>query len=176
MPFCDIFKSFANLLFLLNFRLVSAYRNKLNPGIPWYHERYGRDIAMMLRSGKSRRSRGDDITFAEFVRYIAQTGKYKGFFDEHWRPVYQLAFPCIVNYDFIGKLQTQHEDIKYVLNKAYGLNPVDDTPFKHVSRSTDGSLVADYFKDISQSDIDELREIYSLDFQLFDYSTDIPKT
>ena len=154
---------------------MSAYRNKLNPGIPWYHERYGRDIALMLRSGKSRRSRGDDITFAEFIRYIVQTGKYKGFFDEHWRPMYQLAYPCIVKYDFIGKFETLHEDIQYVLNKAYGLNEVDDTPFKNISRSTNYSVVADFFKEIPQSDINQLREVYALDFQLFDYSTDIPK-
>ena len=155
---------------------MSAYRNKLNPGLHWYHERYGKEIARMVRPRNAKRSRGDDITFPEFIEYIVDSGKYKGFFDEHWRPMYQLAYPCIINYDFIGKFETLHDDITYVLQKAYGLDPVDDSPFKHTSKKTDKSVVASFFKDVPASDIEKLKEIYALDFQLFNYSTDLPTT
>ena len=155
---------------------MSAYRNKLNPGLPWYHQRYGQEIARMVRPSKAKRSRGDDITFPEFIKYIVQSGKYKGYFDEHWRPMYQLAYPCIIKYDFIGKIETLHDDITYVLQKAYGLDLVDDSPFKKISRKTNMSTVATFFKDVPASDIEKLKEIYALDFQLFNYSTALPTT
>ena len=90
--------------------------------------------------------------------------------------MYQLAYPCIVNYDFIGKFETLHEDITYVLQKAYGLDPVDDSSFKDISRKTDKSIVATFFKDVPASDVEKIKEIYALDFQLFNYSTDLPRT
>ena len=90
--------------------------------------------------------------------------------------MYQLAYPCIIKYDFIGKTETLHDDITYVLQKAYGLDLVDDSPFKKISRKTNMSTVATFFKDVPASDIEKVKEIYALDFRLFNYSTALPTT
>ncbi len=155
---------------------MSAYRDKLNPGQDWYHVRYGRDIALQQRTGPSRRTRGDDITFPEFISYIVRTGAQKHFFNEHWRPMYLLTYPCLVQYDFLGKLESFHDDALYVLQKAYSRTKetLDRLQLQHLSRKHNRFAIEKFYRDIPPEQLEKLAEIYALDFELFDYPTTPP--
>ena len=117
---------------------------------------------------------GNDVTFPEFVRYIIDLHRKRRTFDEHWRPMYKLAFPCQINYDYIGKFETLHHDIKSVLKLAYRLDSVDDSAFNDVTQRTNTSIIAQFYSHVSASDIEALKDVYSLDFQMFNYSSEVP--
>ncbi len=149
----------------------------MNPGYPWYHERYGREIVQSFRYGKKRHQNmiGNDVTFPEFIRYIIDLHNKRRTFDEHWRPMYKLASPCRIHYDYIGKFETLHHDIETVLKLAYRLKSVDESTFNGVTPTTNHSIIAHFYNQIPASDIEALKEVYSLDFQMFNYSTEIPR-
>ncbi len=88
--------------------------------------------------------------------------------------MYQLSFPCVVKYDYIGKLQTLQEDVKEVLKKAYGLTSVDDSPFRNTQMKTNKSILASFYKEIPDDQIEQLRKLYQLDFELFGYTSELP--
>lgn len=154
-------------------RLLSAYRNKLASAEDEEFRRlYGRDIIRRYRKRPSVTSlqRGHDVTFEEFVRYLLglKTARLETF-EPHWRPYHQLCHPCHVDYDFIGKYETLDEEVDFVLHRL-GISHIVSFPTKTHSRSrTSKELVAEQFANISRSDIRRLWEIYSVDFNLFDY-------
>lgn len=61
----------------------------------------GRIIIRKYRPNASNESltRGDDVTFSEFVRYLGdyRPGKYVAPLDAHWRPYSELCLPCLVS-------------------------------------------------------------------------------
>uniref|UniRef100_A0A3Q2YHY7 Carbohydrate sulfotransferase n=1 Tax=Hippocampus comes TaxID=109280 RepID=A0A3Q2YHY7_HIPCM len=65
-------------------RLLSAYRNKFGE-IESYQRKYGAEIVKRYRKsrgGKGSRVAGDDVTFAEFVRYLLDEDVER--MNEHW--------------------------------------------------------------------------------------------
>ena len=102
-------------------RLVSAYLDKF-VRTNTFQKTIGRDIIKLYRPDATTEAlnEGSDVTFQEFVRYILdeRTRTIRPF-NEHWRPLHQLCYPCYIKYDFIGKFETLHEDAKYVLKRSY---------------------------------------------------------
>lgn len=93
-------------------RLLSAYRNKFGE-IREYQRRYGAQIVRRYRLGAGPSPAGDDVTFPEFLRYLADEDPER--MDEHWMPVYHLCQPCAVRYDFVGSYERLEDDANQVL-------------------------------------------------------------
>ena len=55
----------------------------------------------------------EPVTFQEFLQVVVLRQKTSALtFSRHWAPYYKLCSPCFVNYDFIGKLDTNSDDIQ----------------------------------------------------------------
>ena len=168
-------RNYSSFLFVRNpfTRLVSAYRNKLNPGRIYDQIATGRRIVRLFRSNATKQSLqyGNDTTFPEFIKFIIYLHYKNELMDEHWRPQYSLSLPCVVPYTFIGKMETMATDVKYVLRNLYKVNASDFTSIiDHHPTTTNTS---EYFSQIPGRHLSTLKQIYKLDFQLFGYNPDV---
>ncbi|KAM9762520.1 carbohydrate sulfotransferase 14 [Menidia menidia] len=149
-------------------RLLSAYRNKFGE-IESYQKKYGVEIVKRYRKGRAKdaAAAGDDVTFAEFVRYLLDEDAER--MNEHWMPVYNLCQPCAVSYDFIGSYEHLQEDAEHVLQRvgapASVHFPQRQTWYKPVTAQT----LHYYLCGLPQKLLRELLPKYILDFSLFAY-------
>lgn len=154
-------------------RLLSAFSDKLvNTVNDTYRKRYGREIVRQYRKNPTNESlqRGHDVTFDEFVTYLldprtAETGP----FDIHWRQYHELCRPCLIRYDFIGKYETLAEDADFVLSQL-GVRKGVSFPKGPRRRVKTSDLVAEKFSSVSAADVHRLWKLYSIDFDMFNYS------
>lgn len=59
---------------------------------------------------------GDDVTFQEFVEYVTDESSNETR-NEHWKPIYELCQPCLVNYNLVSKYESLVEDATEVLER-----------------------------------------------------------
>ena len=59
--------------------------------------------------------------------------------NQHWRQYEKLCHPCVINYDFIGRLETLENDAPLLLKMA-GIEDRVSFPPIHKSTSTDEVL------------------------------------
>ncbi|XP_036378101.1 carbohydrate sulfotransferase 14 [Megalops cyprinoides] len=146
-------------------RLLSAYRNKFGE-IEAYQKKYGMEIVKRYRKNPGK-SAGDDVTFAEFVRYLLDEDVER--MNEHWMPIYNLCQPCAVSYDFIGSYERLQTDASYVLQRVQAPPhvqfPERQTWYKPVTPQT----LQYYLCSLPQRLLTELLPKYILDFSLFSY-------
>ena len=88
--------------------------------------------------------------------------------NRHWDTYAHSCLPCEINYDFIGKMETFSEDIVAVMDE-FGNKGCSDVFPQLFKTSTSSSVHEDYFKQLTQEQIKDLAEIYSTDFELYDY-------
>lgn len=154
-------------------RLLSAYRNKFGE-IESYKKKYGVEIVKRYRKGynKNKLITGDDVTFAEFVRYLLDEDVEH--MNEHWMPMYNLCQPCAVSYDFIGSYEHLEKDSEFVLQQIGAPRhirfPERQTWYKPVTLET----IHFYLCSLPQKLLRDLLPKYILDFSLFTYS--LPNT
>ena len=83
-------------------RLISAYADKFNdvPDRRYYHMRYGKTIIRLFRKNPTRDalSKGNDVTFPEFISYVIYQWKHRVGFDEHWKPITDTCQPCSIRW------------------------------------------------------------------------------
>lgn len=161
-------------------RLLSAYRNKFeNAYSDYFRERFGRKIVKFLRNNPTNESlqRGDDVTFNEFLTYVThlnQSDNHK-LFNEHWKPISDLCFPCFIDYDIIGHYETISEDAEYVLWKlhvySYLRFPRREDTYNRMPSST---LLTDYYSKVQTELKHNLTQLYKDDISLFGYSDQLP--
>ncbi|XP_059924019.1 carbohydrate sulfotransferase 14 [Gadus macrocephalus] len=150
-------------------RLLSAYKNKFGE-IEMYQKRYGVEIVKRYRKGQGAKGpavKGDDVTFAEFVRYLLDEDVER--MNEHWMPAYNLCQPCAVSYDFIGSYENLQRDAEYVLRRVGAPDhirfPVRQPWYKPVTAET----LQYYLCSLPQKLLKDLLPKYILDFSLFTY-------
>ncbi|XP_073422818.1 carbohydrate sulfotransferase 14 [Dendrobates tinctorius] len=147
-------------------RLLSAYRNKFGE-IKEYQQRYGVEIVRRYRQPPAA-SKGDDVTFSEFLRYLLDEDEEK--MNEHWMPIYQLCQPCAVPYDFIGTYERLREDANRVLDAigapSYIQFPERQAWYKPVTKET----LQYHLCNTPQGLIRELLPKYIMDYSLFAYT------
>ncbi|XP_066533765.1 carbohydrate sulfotransferase 14 [Hoplias malabaricus] len=150
-------------------RLLSAYRNKFGE-IEAYQRKYGAEIVRRYRKGRAKDGRmiaGDDVTFAEFVRYLLDEDPER--MNEHWMPMHNLCQPCAIGYDFIGSYERLENDAAYVLKRIQAPPhvhfPERQTWYKPVTKET----LHYYLCSVPQKLLRELLPKYILDFSLFGY-------
>lgn len=171
-------------------RLLSAYRDKLENITPPYYRKLARAIVAEHRS-KATKTLGTiksfGPTFYEFVAYLVEKHKEENdsTFDEHWAPYYQFCSPCAVNFSVIAKVETLKQDSAYVIHQlglghVLGRTIVGDrrTRLRTVmNKSKDGrnttALMKYYFSQLDNKMLDELLDIYGVDFEMFGYDPNV---
>ena len=151
-------------------RLISAYRNKFGEHFPDFERRYGTYIVKNFRPNPPLGPKGDDVTFPEFLAYVAGTDNTK--LNEHWSPFVDLCQPCHVGYDYIGYFEQFDEDINFLLD-TLKLDSIVHYPkkqayYKAVSDEEKNKVV----ELVPMETLRKLREKLSLDYELFGYPMD----
>jgi hypothetical protein len=167
-------------------RLVSAYNDKFfgrrDPDYLeslFYHEK---PVEVLLKASFNKflfnraTTANFKVTFEKFARFviyeiqnrIVSHGSY------HWMPYTDFCGLCLVNYDFVGKLETLGTDLE-LLSRRVPAN-LNLTLFKDIfeskknsspSKSEETSKLS--FSSLPKSLIRELFEAYKMDFLLGDY-------
>ena len=180
----NIFENYTFFMFARNplTRILSAYNNLLAPNCTMALDRkecplrkIGYSIIKANRpwslAAKNASSEYYDLTFLDFVRYLAYRKPDVSQGNNHWIENYRFCRPCDVPYDIIGNFETLMEDAKYIL-KLTNVDKIVSFP----GTETDSTFSSapkkfwSFYKQIPLGDIAKLVERYKLDFLLFNYS------
>lgn len=173
-------------------RVYSSYREKLAtvkpPDCQPYQKSVGKDILNHFRSNLTTKEEncGYTVTFAEFMKYIAQPyGEYLLKNDAHWNEYYKKCHPCILDYDYYIRIETGDSDQHYFLNEYLHSNQTDrfsgnKIRFNNVGNTTEEMLAQNGFTQtpqsfagVNRSDYDVIRRHFQIDSQLFGYSHEL---
>ncbi|XP_070546605.1 carbohydrate sulfotransferase 14-like [Ptychodera flava] len=152
-------------------RLLSAYRSKFEnvDASNLYLKQKRIDIIKRYRKNPTNHSleAGDDVTWEEFVRSVIDDNPKS--FNPHYIAQHLYCGPCLFPFDFIGKLENVAKESKYVLNRV---NAPDDIVYPPQPKKTNSSNLENlhsYFSRLTTDQMENLYNIYELDFKLFGY-------
>ena len=123
------------------------------------------------------------FSFEAFLRYVANGSD--GFPNKHWLPMYQICNPCLVQYDYITKLETIEDDFGIIL-EALDAESIGRFPSTNKHVETEAASESDdmpktrkhskyierlqkAYKYVSKNTIKKLIKIYKWDFLMFNY-------
>ncbi|XP_042531291.1 carbohydrate sulfotransferase 9 isoform X1 [Dipodomys spectabilis] len=155
-------------------RLVSAFRDKFEHPNSYYHPVFGKAIIKKYRPNACDESlnNGSGVKFKEFVHYLLDSHRPVGM-DIHWEKVSKLCYPCLINYDFVGKFETLEEDANYFLQLIGAPKELKFPNFKDRHSSderTNAQVVRQYLKDLSRTERQLIYDFYYLDYLMFNYT------
>ena len=102
------------------------------------------------------------ISFEDFIEYICQQDIYD--MDRHWLPQHISIHSEIIEYDFIGKLESFEEDISYILNKA----GIDSSAIDLKSKTNETPRQAERINYFFNTNLKEIfYKKYYFDFKLY---------
>ena len=153
-------------------RLLSGYRDKYVElrHFPYYKS-IGSKIIKILRKGATRAEiASGKPTFEEFIRWLVRNPDDRGG-DYHWRPLFDWYHPCEIQYDYIGKLETTADDVKYIFKKI-GIDKLESYPSTetHHTFSSAQDVLKKYYSNISPELLPKIVNRYREEFELFNYS------
>lgn len=148
-------------------RIVSAYRDKFLHYTGFY---YGTTIANKIKSKfKGHTNSTKPVSFHEFVHFIVEEKPED--LDIHWRPMHYLCDPCNIDYNVLGKFETLKQDSDHVLQIVGAPSNLRYPEIKKYNESrTDPKISATFFQRLPIKLLQQLLELYKLDFILFGYS------
>ena len=148
-------------------RLVSAYRNKFADNNTYFERTFGAHILRLYRKNLTNieYESGKGVTFKEFIYWIID----KHVFDAHWAPVFSLCFPCLLPFDFIGKMETLVEDSEEILSLIGAQNVRFPANLTDGYKTSSKKLMYEFFSTLSGETIQKLYKMYETDFVAFDY-------
>lgn len=138
-------------------RLVSAYINKA------VEYNYSRILHTPCRH-ESMNPYKADLTFKQFLYCIADGSE-----DMHWTPQWRLCNVCQIKFDFIGHLDTVHEDAAHVIQEI-GLN----VTYPHSFASKLKKSNEEWYKDLPSDLLSRLKKRYEYDFDLHGWDPQPP--
>uniref|UniRef100_A0A1I8PV94 Carbohydrate sulfotransferase n=1 Tax=Stomoxys calcitrans TaxID=35570 RepID=A0A1I8PV94_STOCA len=158
-------------------RIVSGYRNKLEGGKNTYYKWLANRIIKRFRQYPGTAGKPKGPTFNEFVLYLIEQHGDQKVFNEHWAPIYNFCTPCSINFTIIGKVETFNRDSEYIIRQAglesLLLGKLPKNALRRIGNLSKGgktlTSLEKYFSEIKRSTLDQLIDIYKLDFELFDY-------
>ncbi|XP_068955941.1 carbohydrate sulfotransferase 9 [Petaurus breviceps papuanus] len=156
-------------------RLVSAFRDKFEHPNSYYHPVFGKAIIKKYRPNacEEKINNGSGVKFKEFIHYLLDSHRPVGM-DIHWERVNKLCYPCLINYDFVGKFETLEEDANYFLQLIGAPRGLKFPNFKDRHSSderTNADVVRQYLKDLSSMERQLIYDFYYLDYLMFNYTT-----
>lgn len=106
-------------------------------------------------------------TFEDFVNFLTTDKSFRGN-DPHWKDYNSRCHPCIYNYNFIAKLETVEDDMRY-LRKKLSVPQAYNEVFLRI-----GKLVkhneTELFRKLPKTLVHKLYNRYSFDFLVFGYN------
>ncbi|XP_072514964.1 carbohydrate sulfotransferase 12-like [Salminus brasiliensis] len=156
-------------------RLISAFRDKFqkeNQQFYMYHavkmlKKFAK-VPKPPASAKEAFTAGIAPSFSNFIQYILSLpAKNYTVLDEHWRQVTHLCHPCLIDYDFIGKMETIEDDAAHLLRLLHVDNVVQFPSNK--STTTDEHWIKTWFASIPTKWRRKLYKKYETDYKLFGY-------
>ena len=144
-------------------RLLSAFKDKFIGKNRNFSKNIRKIIVKAFRPKDFDPNGDNNITFAEFVQYYSRDTISR---NPHWRQYGDLCHPCVINYDFIGHLETMKEDATLLLKMA-GIE--DRVKFPPIHNSTSSREIISYYSTVPSECISRLAEQYRNDFDLFGY-------
>ncbi|KAK8778857.1 hypothetical protein V5799_019800 [Amblyomma americanum] len=163
--------NYTNVLFVRHpfERLVSTYIDKALRGrseMAWAYASYWDKIPGVRAENRS-------PTFSEFIDFILQMPVEHS--DEHWVPYYFRCQPCLLDYDFVGKLETAGRDFPRFFSLV-GIE-ANENILGHLSHENTRNNVTgvrateskQYFAELSYEQVMRLYARYFYDFELFGY-------
>ena len=150
-------------------RLVSAFMDKFHEKRK-YPELYRAYDAMAHKIfkhvGKMDPGSRMDISFVDFLDYIFSSSDDLN--EEHWDTMEHLCNPCVIKYDFIGKLETFHQDSSYILSTVFKSNI--SLPVFGARTLTTDSVTRRRIANLPGRLRDKVIKHYTRDAKLFNYS------
>nr|KAF6358014.1 carbohydrate sulfotransferase 9 [Pipistrellus kuhlii] len=156
-------------------RLVSAFRDKFEHPNSYYHPVFGKAIIKKYRPNACEKAlnNGSGVKFKEFVHYLLDSHRPVGM-DIHWEKVSKLCYPCLINYDFVGKFETLEEDANYFLQLIGAPKELRFPNFKDRHSSderTSAQVVEQYLTGLTRTERQLVYDFYRLDYLMFNYTT-----
>ena len=157
-------------------RFLSGYEDKfVTSKLDTVFEGLGRHIMEEMHPGIGHTSimTRKSVTLQDLVKYAI---KHEDIENGHFLRMYKLCHPCVINYDYISKLETQSVDASFII-KNY-LSDKGTYAMKKDHRVTGGATTwkaLPSYNSISTNDINDLKALFELDMQLFGYSIDYDK-
>ena len=151
------------------YRLASGYRDKFAGNNTNYERDIGAHILRKFHPHLSEEviKKGKGVTFCEYIQYITSDLKI----DRHFAVYQAQCFPCLVQYDYIAKLETQAVDAPYIINNklsGYGADALDNV-HSNCGGATEWKRLPEY-ESLSAEDMDTVTAMYTLDMHMFGYS------
>ena len=151
-------------------RLISAYKSKA------LHRTYVADqrTKALLEGVKS---------FSDFVDLVLiQHHENDGQgVNAHWKAISQKCHHCAIPYNVIGRMETFDEDLNYIILQLglenilpiKNINTLSNTnqdSKQHIANTAKTKESLEYFSKLKKSQIEQLYQIYKIDFEMFGYS------
>lgn len=156
-------------------RLLSAYRDRFlkTKDRALYRNVIGRKIIEHYRQGSaSPADTMEVVNFNEFVDYTTRNALKSGKLDPHWNTFQRNCRLCLINYDFIGKLETFNEDSNYILKRisTKNIKPVSSAHGPHwkLPNATE-ALFERYYKTLWPETYEQVEKVYHFDCKAFGY-------
>jgi len=117
-----------------------------------------------MRQDPGERNKTDDgaATFEDFINFLVYGNGLAA--DAHWRTYTKQCYPCVHSYDYILKLETVDDDVRYLKenrNLSEEHKAIFFPPQKYKSQS---ELVKKTFSKIPRETLSKLYEFYKVDF------------
>ena len=148
-------------------RLLSAYNNKFCSNTTdgnAFQKNYARQMIAFARQIPLYEvpEDGKGMTFNEFLYFLSHQKTIH--MQEHWRPMHQICFPCLIQYDYIGKFETIEKDSNEILSRLGS-----SIKFPSQKRSKTPSKLKILQDSLPDSVSELLYKNYLPDYKLFDY-------
>ena len=105
--------------------------------------------------------------FSSFANFMIQNGPFN--INLHYHPFWYRCSVCHLGLDMVAKMETLDEDKRYLIKKL-GLPDLDMGKKANVRGGAPTTDVAqELFRNLTQTQVVKLREIYKPDFVLFGY-------
>ena len=160
-------------------RLLSAYDNKFKGASAqssWYHEHMGEYIVNEYRNhGKTVENvKGDDVSFKELVEMLSNPNEHSDQrYDPHFWNMHASCYPCLVDYDYIAKVETMEYDSDVIIKK---LVPKVDIHLPFLNKNNKNLHERDYvhaaYSTLPDALLTNLSAVYYKDMEVFGYEFD----
>ena len=148
-------------------RLLSAFKNKFEAetiDADNFRKAYGPHMMQLTRDKSEIPASGEGIQFWEFMKYIATVNS--SFLQEHWALYNNLCFPCIMDYDFIGKYNTIEVDSNYILQEIGAPSHIRFPTFNPTKTKEALSV---YLNTVPKDIQNKVKEVFKPDYEIFGY-------
>uniref|UniRef100_A0A182HX83 Carbohydrate sulfotransferase n=1 Tax=Anopheles arabiensis TaxID=7173 RepID=A0A182HX83_ANOAR len=150
-------------------RLISAYEERLLGQLHPYFKNLSHQIYRRYHDD------GNHFgipSFEDFARFVVEQSRNKKPADLHWRPINDLCTPCLARYDSILKMETFAQDIEYLTNRTQLHGKIKPVQMNRSRRDRVDRLIEKYFSQLTKQQFDDLYDVYRIDFELFQYSSE----